>query len=1283
MSAPKAFLVAAFLAAGAALAWNPPPPEVDPPQTPDDAKHARLSPRGHFQHHAHSFIIERAARILASEGHANWASSISQYHQHLLDGAMYPDRYGAPMYTKVTLRVLGFKAKQWSFHLCNAASLEHYYNPDTGKGLRLAYWQDLERLAKLEAPILSWLGAGLIGLDGLVFATVDVDPDFREEYPPATARCQEFFDKALDAWRGKLPPEPGRGRDETAMFYLGAACHYLADMVMVDHTYDCFAGEHEAYEDHADGKGDDDAYHASSGVVCDAAAPIAQFAARHAEALAKAVHNIPHFERVEGQGASPQPGQDLQRRIKGHGPTDWDVALKVALPLAERYTAGLVARFFAELNVPGTTPALAGTVRDSTGNPLPGAYVFYRFLYGQHAPWEFIRADSQGKYRLLAPYSDIELRPAMPGYDWEGKHVLSAQLAPEAFATKSPVPYAYKQFGKVGDTIDFYLKPLPVEAVLCGLLDFSTARMMVARTASLAPQDIAARQVFLRPPPLALRAPLEPEEALPKSNTPVGPELADGVCRALLSVREVSDRVLRSENSNNWFPPSAQVLIQLSHLVDLTSGKKVSDSAQLAAALDVARLQLADAFPAKPLAGIRRPAVQPTPDKNLLQAMKLLDDLLPQPALPGPDGQAVPTVVLPGLRSEPGIGDNLLAHGLVPVPSTAGVALEAQIVPSPGYLGSVLTPPLSLTTNKDGQVAFELVAGTHAGRVRVAVRVTNDPLVKYPPPSLTLEFLVLPRAESDVSPLKHPVLKSLMPIEERWAGHPLKPVEPRPTPVAPELTEPKAPKPKVTVEVVESDGRSGFIPVPGAEVEIIDEQDMPVPGAAGRSSAAGTLEVKALPPGGYAAVVTKDGYRKEGVDFQMGYRDLVHRVVLTRHGPRAEARLALRIVERGRRRDLAPVPGARIAVVLGTEQAAAGLSAADGRFTTGLLVPGTYQVFVAKDGYQRGDVDVEVAERDISRDIVLERAAGEPAVPVEPKPLQLRLVVVVREGAGAQARPVSGASVALSQGGQRIGAGQSDADGMFAFTVAPGAYRVEVRAEGFWPAAADATLADRDAACHVTLARGIIARPPLEPKQPAIVPPPPLPPPPPPPVQYVLRLEVLDRNTRKGVPGAQIVLTQNRVRAAAGEANQDGRYVVRLRPGAYQLDATKDGYHPGRTQVVVADRDVLVELPLDSAIVRPVEIIPGVIVQPNVRLRVIEAPGGQPLPGAQIAISQQGKHIAAGTADQQGRYALTLGAETYRLNVSRAPSHVPTQLDIVVGNQPLERDIPLAKVRID
>jgi len=140
---------AALLILGAmacpARAWNIPAPQAENPQNAEEQKHAQITTTGLYHTSPHGYFIEHAARVLREEGKTNWAACLMQYHQDLVDGSRWPDRSGVRQVIHLQLWwapytwVTDEPVKTWVFDLCDTGSLEHYYNPKTGKGLTLAY----------------------------------------------------------------------------------------------------------------------------------------------------------------------------------------------------------------------------------------------------------------------------------------------------------------------------------------------------------------------------------------------------------------------------------------------------------------------------------------------------------------------------------------------------------------------------------------------------------------------------------------------------------------------------------------------------------------------------------------------------------------------------------------------------------------------------------------------------------------------------------------------------------------------------------------------------------------------------------------------------------------------------------------------------------------------------------------------------------------------------------------------------------------------------------------
>ncbi|MGD9497353.1 MAG: hypothetical protein AB7Y46_13725 [Armatimonadota bacterium] len=705
------------------------------------------------------------------------------------------------------------KVKSWSFRICNYASLDHYYNPTHAAagppqalpssllpsgspvdpaGLNLTQWDQIETLAVAYAPLLSSLGAAIVGLDGLACATAHVEPSVLSHYESAAVRAQQFYNLAVAAWNGQTQPLDGRGYEETAIYYLGAVCHYVGDAAVVNHTYDCFLGNHEDYEDYAVGLGWRYNLHAHSGGVYGLPS-----AWHYVAAAAATMHTAgdSHLQQVEGPGASAALGSDIWRTINGISGEDFAAALQYALPIAERHTAGLIARFFSDISVPAQTPPLLGSVTDTRSTPIPGAFVFYTTGGG----WEYTRADSKGLYRIPALRGQtISLRPAMPGYNYEGAFVKTIQGASEAFGDACPVQHSFAGFATGSDSINFRLKPLPTEAVMGVVLPVQTqqpqqVQMVQPMLPGMVGQASAVRQRLALdlPQPLNLQQPTVAGVQLQTSGGTISAGLAQRVISGLLQIAYVSDYDIDAldvpiqpdpglppERNRPWGNQLGEldVLLEVKHYVDLTTGQMVTTQAQLVSAIDSARAKMQKALngqlfpqvavqPGQQVPLAQQPAQAQHPlDMGLVQGLQMAANALPATTVQLSSGGTATVLEVPNQHEEAGLPGTLLANGLLPIPAPSGVQLQVKLLPAPGYLGSIFTQPLTLTTDQQGRAAFRLLSGTHAGKLRVAISVTSDPGVQYPQPTQSLDLLVMPRQGKDAQ-LVHPAMMALQPFD--------------------------------------------------------------------------------------------------------------------------------------------------------------------------------------------------------------------------------------------------------------------------------------------------------------------------------------------------------------------------------------------------------------------------------------------------------------------------------------------------------------------------------------
>lgn len=98
----------------------------------------------------------------------------------------------------------------------------------------------------------------------------------------------------------------------------------------------------------------------------------------------------------------------------------------------------------------------------------------------------------------------------------------------------------------------------------------------------------------------------------------------------------------------------------------------------------------------------------------------------------------------------------IMENGLALVPVPRGVEIEVKTLPSPGCL--LAASSVRLTTNADGLASFRIKAGSHAGKVRLQVRVVTNPAAPQILPSETVEIAVQPRLQGVDPKTESPVV---------------------------------------------------------------------------------------------------------------------------------------------------------------------------------------------------------------------------------------------------------------------------------------------------------------------------------------------------------------------------------------------------------------------------------------------------------------------------------------------------------------------------------------------
>ncbi len=230
------------------FAWDPPDgPATD--QATQPATPTTLLPK------AHGYIIQNGISILYNDGY--WFAAQTLWNPanfaELVNGVRYADVYEGRQ--AVDLQICeaegilcqtidsGVEDASWPYGADN-----HYFNPDTGKGLQAgfldtaAYWSPF-----LESVLEGFATLGLVDLE------VDVQPPLASEYPSALSWLETEFTNASSAYLGGSPPSiSGRTGIPLAMFYLGWASHLMQDQSVVHHTFDQPRMHHAEYEGWAD-----------------------------------------------------------------------------------------------------------------------------------------------------------------------------------------------------------------------------------------------------------------------------------------------------------------------------------------------------------------------------------------------------------------------------------------------------------------------------------------------------------------------------------------------------------------------------------------------------------------------------------------------------------------------------------------------------------------------------------------------------------------------------------------------------------------------------------------------------------------------------------------------------------------------------------------------------------------------------------------------------------------------------------------------------------------------
>jgi hypothetical protein len=315
---------------------------------------------------------------------------------------------------------------------------------------------------------------------------------------------------------------------------------------------------------------------------------------------------------------------------------------------------------------------------------------------------------------------------------------------------------------------------------------------------------------------------------------------------------------------------------------------------------------------------------------------------------------------------------------------------------------------------------------------------------------------------------------------------------------------------------------------------------------------------------------------------------------------------------------------------------------AGGKAEIPIAEAGIYTVLAQKPGYTPAGSSVNITPGGENTNNILlvrrqEQAATAPAVdvpsgtpvqPVAPAPSRVRpwpiqpIIPPVREPenvalnvrvmervSARESRPISGALVVVNQGRRRVASDSADREGLSTFQLDPGSYLIGAIRAGYEPAQDAVVLASGKVMREIYLKRSAAATPSQIPTLP------------PQDVVATLAVQVFGAQARNELSlrapamqtlgGAQVKILQNGSLAASGQADQAGRFLARLRPGAYQLYVSHPSFRMHQEGVALsgsgASRRVVLE-PLAVNTPNPGPLpLPGF--QPSYRLPQQQTPG--------------------------------------------------------------------------
>jgi hypothetical protein len=250
------------------------------------------------------------------------------------------------------------------------------------------------------------------------------------------------------------------------------------------------------------------------------------------------------------------------------------------------------------------------------------------------------------------------------------------------------------------------------------------------------------------------------------------------------------------------------------------------------------------------------------------------------------------------------------------------------------------------------------------------------------------------------------------------------------------------------------------------------------------------------------------------------------------------------------------------------------------------------------------------------------------------------------------------ADVVISQQSKTIASGRSDKGGRFTAKLPTGAYKVDVAKRGYRPASFGIRLMAENVERQVILEKGEGPKPP--------------------PGKLGLELSIVEQlkiAAMGPVTNADIVISHEGRRVAAGRSDRSGLFATELEPDTYLVSVSKTGYSPASVQVSLTNQDVKQRVILERREGQK----PGpenrtLALQVFEKLRM----GMKPVPGADIVISLQGRSIASGQAGPDGKYSAKLPTGVYRVDVSEE-GFTSTNLNVSLADNDVSREIVLTR----